>query len=334
MSLISPPTPTNSTDPGGVELLFRLSSNLGVILLILSLLTACEEPVDLIDFEERLAVTCQFSPGEPFNVYVSKSLDPLSNQDIDFLDYLDTANVTIYQGDAILCEIPYQPAANYPNDRFLNESCWGEVGIPYTLRVSAPGFEEVFATDVIPSKTEINSFEMSDLEVELLSDGVANFQFNTKLILGATKNTENYYLLNFIYEEIPFQVLGNDTIFDQTGEYIALELESLEGNPPSLKDFDEKLGAILFSNESSNPLELNFQLNTPNGIPPMELFDQVYVNLKTVSKSYYYYHLQLSRQLLQKDTFLVNPVILADNIENGYGIFAGYQLTKDSILIE
>jgi hypothetical protein len=288
-----------------------------------------------IDFKERLAVNCHFSPGQPFNVYVSKTLDPLSNQDVEFPDYLKHANVAVYQGDAIVCEIPYLASASYPNDRFLNEDCWAEAGVAYTLKVSAPDLDEVFATDIIPSKTEIRSFEISELEVESFSDSVASFQFKAKLILEATSVTENYYLLNLNYEWIPFQIMGNDTIFDRTGEYKALDLESLEGNPPYLNDFDEEEGGILFSKKNSDPLELNFQVNTPNRILlTMDLFDKVYVNLKTVSKSYYDYHLQLSRQLIQKDTFLVNPVILADNIENGYGIFAGYQLTRDSILVD
>lgn len=305
---------------------------------MLSLLAACEEPVDLnIDFEERLAVSCHFSVGEPFTVYVSKTLDPLSNQEIDIPGYLRDANVVVYEGDILICEIPFQESQDpedQPTERYLNESCLAEAGVAYTLKVSAPDLDDVFATDVIPAKAEISDLELFDLEVSPLPNNVATFQFKAKLVLEAPTEEAHYYFLNFNYERIDFQVNGNDTTFQKTGDYEALELEGLEGNPPSLKDFDEEQQGILFANEGSAPLELNFQLNSPEVSLTSDLFDQVYVNLRTVSKSYYDYHVQLSRQLSQKDTFLVNPVILADNIENGYGIFAGYQLTKDSLLVE
>jgi len=268
---------------------------------------------------------------------VSKTLDPLTliNQDAGFVNYLENATVALYRGESMLCEIPFDETSSYP-ERFLNESCLAEEGVTYTIKVSAPDVDEVFATDMIPSKTEIQSCGMSDLKVELVSDTVARFQFKTKLILEETVSSEQYYFLNLNYEEIPFQVNGNDTIFVRTGDYNRLDLESLAGNPSVLKHFDEeKEGGILFAKNSSESLELNFQVSTPNQVPlSKNLFDQIYVNLKTVSKSYYDYHFQLSRQLLQADTFFVTPVILADNIQNGYGLFGGYQLTRDSFKVE
>jgi Domain of unknown function (DUF4249) len=306
---------------------------ISAILLISSLLffAACEEAVELGgNFEEKLAVICQFSPDEPFKVFVSKTKDPLST---DAAVYINNAEVLLYNGEELFCTLilKEEPGLSY----YYNELCLPEAGVAYTIQVKAPGFDQVFATDLIPASTTIDSFKSSNLEVQYEGDSVARFLFNVNIVLGQTETLPAYYLLDMNYERVPYQIVGLDTIVERTGEYDALLVESLPGNPFITKHFDQQLGGVLFTREDARPMSLQFKVATPRPVLlTMDLFDRIYGNLRTVSKDYYDYHLHLSRQQLQQDSFFLTPVVLFNNIENGYGIFAGYQLTRDSLTID
>jgi Domain of unknown function (DUF4249) len=310
---------------------------INTILLISYLLiwSACEETVELGgEFEEKLAVVCQFAPGEPFKVYVSKTKDPLS---VDATVNINNAEVLLYQGEVLQCTLSFIEEPNVYPPYYFNENCMPEAGVAYTLRVKVPGFDEIVATDLTPpNPAVIDSFKLSNLEVQYVSgDTIARFLFDVSILLGETETNPSYYVLNMNYEEVPYQIIGSDTIIDRTGEFTPLSLESLPGNPVLTKHFDEQMGAVLFTRQSAAPLSLRFKVTTPRLFDLTEdLFDRVYGNLRTVSKDYYDYHLHLSRQQLQQDSFFLTPVILFNNIENGYGIFAGYQLTRDSLTID
>jgi Domain of unknown function (DUF4249) len=295
--------------------------------------SACEEAVELGgDFEEKLAVICQFSPGEPFQVFVSKTKDPLST---DATVYINNAEVLLYRGAELYCTLIFKEEPGLFPPYYSNELCTPEAGLAYTIRVKAPGFDQVFATDLIPASTTIDSFKSSNLEVQYEGDTIASFRFNVNIVLGETETLPAYYLLDMNYERVPYQIVGLDTIVERTGEYDALLVESLPGNPVVTKHFDQQMGGVLFTRQDAKPLSLQFRLATPRPVLlTMDLFDRVYGNLRTVSKDYYEYHLHLSRQQLQQDSFFLTPVILFNNIENGYGIFAGYQLTRDSLTID
>ncbi|MFK7809409.1 MAG: DUF4249 family protein [Saprospiraceae bacterium] len=307
------------------------------ILVSLSFLfVACEKPVDLdVGYEEKLVVISHFRKDLPFYVTVSKSLDPLSTER-DFPEYLENATVSIYNGEVLLCELPYSESIGdvFPFDGYGQEDCVPEEGVEYTLRVSAPSLKGVFASGIIPSETEITAFHLSNLVKTFLSDTTAKFEFNLQLRLAETSEEITYYLLDFNYERIPFQVVGNDTLKVRTGIFDPVILETFDESTPMLTHFDEKVQKVLFVKKGKGPLELDFSGRTSNSIfLTIDLFDQIYANLRTVSEDYYKYHSQLSKQKLQKDSLFVNPVVLADNVENGFGIFAGYQLTIDSVAV-
>ncbi len=305
----------------------------GAIVLLAVILTGCEEPVDLdIGVEKQLVVNCQFSPEAPFQAWVSTTKDPLSNE---YADYLRTAQVRIFQDEELLCELLPVKQDEYPFDVYVSMGCLPQPEGTYTIEVSEPNYTAIRATDAVPPVTDIHSLSLSDLEEELISDTVVYFHFDLSLELEEVEEVPVYYYLNFNYEWIPYEVVGPDTNALRTGEFTALELVGLPGNPDYTEHFDERERGILFRRETTGPLTLTFRASTPNPVfLKMDLFDKVFANLRTVSEDYYWYHLQLSRQADHPDSIFYEPVILADNVENGYGLFGGFALSRDSVMVE
>ena len=51
---------------------------------------------------------------------------------------------------------------------------------------------------------------------------------------------------------------------------------------------------------------------------------EVFVELRTITESYYKYHSSLARQLIVRQDPFAEPVTIFNNIEGGYGNFSGF----------
>jgi hypothetical protein len=60
----------------------------------------------------------------------------------------------------------------------------------------------------------------------------------------------------------------------------------------------------------------------------------MFAELRTVSEEYYLYYNSLSRQRTGNNGPFADPVMIYGNVENGQGIFAGYNASVDSVAIQ
>ncbi|MCB0476306.1 MAG: DUF4249 family protein [Flavobacteriaceae bacterium] len=57
------------------------------------------------------------------------------------------------------------------------------------------------------------------------------------------------------------------------------------------------------------------------------------MEFRTVSEDYYLYHSSITRQNYSEGSSFAEPVFVYNNIENGHGVFAGFNTSVDSVLL-
>jgi hypothetical protein len=137
----------------------------------------------------------------------------------------------------------------------------------------------------------------------------------------------NYYHLNIFQEVFTFSLNeAGDTIVDDRSLIRAdIDLD----NPYVIPD--QMIGGVLLKdNPFSDGLALDLSISL---IPELQYLGQIYVELRTVTEEYYLFYTSYNRQKNQDDGPFIDPVIPFNNIENGHGYFAGYNLTQDSVKI-
>jgi len=290
--------------------------------------STCERPVELpFDIPDpRLVVVCNFTGDAFFIVQVSKSRSALDQSPEE---YIANAKVDIYQGDTFIETlelVPRGPEIRTPY--YITRILKPVQGVVYTIQVEAPGFEKVMAQSSVPEATEILSFNLSDVVIQPIENGNLRYEYTAEITFGDTPDEVNYYHLNLYQQLLAYELIDGDTsLVDSTIQTVIFS-NSINNNL-LLAHFG---GGILFEDRAfqsnSIAIPVAVQIN-----PQDKLIGKVYVELRTVSEEYYKFHQTLNRQQNNPGGAFTEPVIVFNNIENGHGIFAGYNTITDSIQV-
>lgn len=300
-----------------------------LLLALLGLGATCERPVDLpFDLpDSKLVIVSNFTLLRQLEVRVSRSQSIL---DEGLGEYLSDAKVELYAGGQLLeqLKLVIPPGSGRLPPYYTTHQLSLQEGVEYLIRVEAEGFEPVSAVSTIPPPVPISSFNVfngsvsqGNLPTELRYDYSVSFNFVDP------PDEKNYYHLNF---------------YQQVKEYI-----NIEGDTTILR---ELLHPIFFSNSTDNnminayfsggvllednPFRTGLSFNAFIELEPdFELLGKVFVELRTVTEEYYLFHASLSKQQNQSEGPFNEPVIVYNNIDNGQGIFAGYNISTDSMSV-
>jgi hypothetical protein len=204
------------------------------------------------------------------------------------------------------------------------------IGETYTIKVDAPGFKSVTATSSIPDSVPIQSVDFSP---NVKGRGTNNYSINFKLAVTFSDplNVQNYYHLVFYQQLIPFTIdVNGDTLLSADTILVRPQRIDLDNiSQPLIKHFDN--GSFLIKDETFDGKKVTFFLNGDYSLNASQYIPGNFlVELRTVSESYYNYHLSITRQSNPKNGPLSEGVFVDDNIENGEGIFAGYSTSINS----
>lgn len=301
-----------------------------LLLGLLCIGATCERPVELdLDLPDpRLVIVSNFTLGEKVKVRVSKSQNILDESPSE---YLANASVGLYQGDKLIEELMLiiEPAERIP-PYYVTPTFEPEPAITYTIKVAAAGFEPVIAHSFIPAPVDIGDFSVSEV-VE--GPGHTNFSksysYEVFLSFEDPGDEVNYYHLNFYQEVINYEnTEAGDTVI------ISKRLEPVTFENINGSDFVESVfgGGILFEdNPFSEGLSFSFSIMIS---PEFQYLGKVFAELRTVSEEYYLFHRSISQSQNQTDGPFTSPVVIFNNIENGHGVFAGYNTSQDSIILD
>lgn len=98
---------------------------------------------------------------------------------------------------------------------------------------------------------------------------------------------------------------------------------------------DYEPNSILLSDELINGKSYKLKINYAPPFRPDEPNYKLIIQLRSVSEQYYKYSKSLSIHKFYQESSIWNgmgtPVPMSSNIEGGYGIFAAYSVTTDTI---
>ncbi len=289
----------------------------------------CERPVDLQikDPDARILLSSAFTLGEKVRVEVSKTQNLF---DYSAPEYLADAKVSLYQDEKLIEELVLiVPSLERIRPYFTTSFFEPLPSIVYTIKAEVNGFDDVFAHSFVPESVPVTQFEVSNL---VLNPGSESFRmlYEYDILFDFEDPIEqnNYYHLNIFQELLQYTLNdGGDTVItDKTWVRANIDIDS-----PNVVA-DAMQGGLLLKD---HPFEDGYQFQLSVEITPeFQLLGKAFVELRTVSKEYYLFYSTFSRRQNQKDGPFSDPITVFNNIENGQGYFAGYNISQDSVSIE
>ena len=276
----------------------------------------CIKPVDDLAFpqaEVKLVVSSEFTPKNNFHVFVSKSKAFKNGDQSIHIDYVDNATVSIYTKGRLLEILHYNAENEIPC--YTSRHLKGETGVPYEIKVEAPGFQTIRSENKIPFPSNIAGTTLPNNDVKNLWVSVS--------IKDEQLANPNYFLLNFfeLNKLSPTNITRSHP----------LKIFASAGQP--LDFFPESRGVLLTDKYFKNGFRVftfKVALENPSGDSKKRA---IILELKTITKDYYDYYQTLIRQSNDANNQFSNPSVSSSNIENGYGIFAGSSITTDTVFI-
>ncbi|MBK6950864.1 MAG: DUF4249 domain-containing protein [Crocinitomicaceae bacterium] len=295
---------------------YRFNNCLSITTLFcFTLLFSCEKeiPLDAEQKEPRIVVNSIFGDGDTIYVHVSESRDVLFEGD---LPNLTTAVVKLqdingnqlgdftHLGDGIYKLTNYLPV----------------VGQTYQLVVTNTGFDQVNAQTQTPSVITISTIDTLRKNDEM--DYAIKFSDDPSIT--------NYYAIAIEKISIFDDGFGGYEIYS---DYYFETAEIFTQNGSTDVDGTKYGSIFLFSDATFSGGQCVFDAS--NYIP-VESSDSliVVVSLMSLSEDYFKYKLSLEKYQETAGDPFAQPVQVYSNVENGFGIFGGYSVYRDSIFFE
>jgi hypothetical protein len=307
-----------------------------IIFLVVSLvLFSCEKTIqiDIPDNGRKLVVNSFFGADSVLMVSLTESQYILDSK--PEFEKVSNAEISLFEEGSFIEKLQETIEGDYKGTYILRADK------NYKLEVKAGNYPELLTESYIPRKTEMNKLEVINTKDEEGYEAIG-FTLNFK----DDPQAENFYFIQ-VYEHIKEHgtsyETGNDTVYIYDNKMylystdpnaysddwylddgLLLNDDLLNGKEYSLKFFGYGGYGYYYSyyDEFGNPIEQD------------NLEVTYYVSFYSVSKAYYLYYKTLAKHLAAQDEFFMEPVQAYTNVENGFGIFAGYSVDIDSAKIQ
>lgn len=319
-----------------------------ISLSFLCLFSACEKEVeiDVPAISPKLVVISNFSGSEEghiidgndfflrdsvMRVTVTRTESALSAS-VDTLIHVPDAVVELFSGEQFLDRLTYHPVSATEEALGLQPYYEAEdfrlsSGETYNLEVSAPNFTPVTAEAYIPAIVSETRTSISTTEFTT-ANGLNQVNYTLNLEIDDLPGIDNYYHLNLyqVVELLRFNANGEAILAGKVLEGNGPLSFNLQNNNKEVLPYVGNKGVLIRDDNfdgatGSFTFEGEFVYNSRS-----EQLGNFIVELRNTSKDYYLYHSSLARQVRVQSGFdaISGPVVLYNNIENGFGIFAGY----------
>lgn len=288
------------------------------IALLLLFSISCETyiDIDVPPLEKKPVLNCLFTENQAFKLRLSLSADVKDTSET----LIEGATVRLYaNGDLV------EQLADLGNGVYVSDYK-AQLATKYRIEADVEGFETIRATDSLP---QMVLPENVYYKKNAIAGGYGNTYTEANITINDPGFTDNYY-------EISLSAKHTSSWYDPdyggyhtsyTNDNIAYWL--IDDPVINAEDVIGWVGSIAFSDMMFNGEK--YQLKLP--VDDMPENATHYVRFNTVSGCYYKYKSTMDKHLFNQggwsydDLLLIdggNPVEMYTNVENGYGIFAGY----------
>lgn len=277
-----------------------------------------ELPIDLLAPKPKLVVHSTFTPFDlpalvkSFSVSVSQNAEVF---DTTKMVPISDATVSLFIDGKFDQILQYGALGYYSKD-------FPRSGVEYSIKIEKKGFETVTANGTVPPKVALKNCELTPF-AGLDSDNLAFSKLS--LTFADPADQINYYeimVLGYGQEKDKYRLTTNDKIITSESYYPSPVL--MDADLPKRLLFSDRL-----INGKSHTVEMTFHANqaliggklymTPN---------LLYISFRSVSKDYYLYYTSLLKHTYNRRSDMLfgiaEPSPVYTNIQNGYGLFAGY----------
>jgi hypothetical protein len=321
---------------------------LSILFLLTNLFFSCDKNLEISvqEYDPKLVVNCFFNPDENWTVHVSQSLALLDTNIIigydglpNVIDPITNANVLIYEENNKIDSLHFVWSDTMYNlGYYISYSQKPEVSKNYTIKVTAPGFKNIYAEDNVPEYAFINSVSIVDsinITDTTFTGYLNNWYYNLEIDIHDEPQIENYYHIGITYNQSEDSILNYEP-FGSTDPVILADAAEVSiygsrivarGQYVNEGEF-AGFGAI-FSDRLFKDRDYTMKIKYIFCDEYKDI-DKFTVRLTALSESFYKYLLNISQKInaeIEQNPF-AEPIIIYTNVNNGAGIFAGYSTAK------
>ncbi|OFX45366.1 MAG: hypothetical protein A2046_06545 [Bacteroidetes bacterium GWA2_30_7] len=290
-----------------------------LILFILFTFTfySCRKVIDveLPSKEGKIVINSFFNNNESLIINISKSLHILDNKESKLLD---DAIVNIYENNVFK-----EKLTNINNGNYIANTFIPSFDKLYKVNVSYPDLKDAYSENMIPMPIKIISIDTSTVYTTNNNTGMNQNggnsypQYQLKIKFKDNESVKNFYSLNVFVKNQNSYIKSSQNI--QLNNYYPIYFTSTDLIIESMQNNATAFFSDDFINGKEYVIIINIdKYNFPN------TNNEVLVVLNSVSEDYFLYSKSYNLYQSVKGNPFAEPVQVYNNIENGYGIFAGY----------
>ena len=303
-----------------------------VLMLTILLLWSCEEVVDLdVDFDPQVVVVSEITPRRAATVTLSRGRSILSEAETEFV-LADEVTIT-NQGTGLETELFLQEIVkdSLNPDRTRFPFYFSDVSqlisgtSTYALNVKVDDEEPISAVTTIPRRVAIQSLNLNDFSAnpDPRSERVFDIDFDLTFFHDV-ETADNYHLAFYFAYRVPRPTEMDTVVF-----FVVQipTIETIETRAVYTKDFEN---GILIQGDGLEDgilgLKGNLSVTFEEELSPFP--PELWVELRNTNSDYNNYHFNLARQQSQRDSIIAQAILIPSNINNGLGIFSGYNFDQ------
>jgi Domain of unknown function (DUF4249) len=266
--------------------------------------------VDLPDHTPQLVVNCTFTPDSIWVAHVSASAGILETT-----GPIPITNAVVF----ILKDGVVVDSLTHFTDGYYVGSTFPQPADNYTIRVSANGYATVEGSSYVPTIIPISAVTWRDSAM-VYPDGTVEGEI--RFTINDPGGVANYY------EAVVARLDTFDFFGDTLITWVPVFVNTID---PALNAAVYNFtGSIYFTDDlfEGETKELKLLANQFD----FEDSTHLYLIQGNLTEDYYQYSVGLAKYLENEFNPFAEPVLIHNNIQNGFGVFAGY--AADSILVK
>ncbi|MDN5201359.1 DUF4249 domain-containing protein [Fulvivirgaceae bacterium BMA10] len=290
------------------------------LLVVQILLVSCETVVDvkIPQSKPQIVLNAFINPDSTFKADISASRNILDDSNFK---WINGADIKLYDGDQLMGTFSESENGSYRLDDVKPQ-----VGKMYRIEASKDQYQSVYAESMIPiEKARIQSALISSE----MKEGYEQFFLEIEI---DDKAGENFYELvvwryNRTYTFQGYELIATDS---------TLMRVYIDSEDVAIDDFQDSGSSLVFSDVlfegKTHKLKAGIGSffdfdNQGNRIP-----NSYVISLRNTNEEYFRYQRSKALQEWVDGDPFAEPVQVFNNINNGFGIFAGYNETKINVI--